>query len=142
MTENREARHPNVVQYLALCLAPPAPLDRTLEDLSPPTTSSFGPTTDSSHSDDTYAKPPAYTPPPSNQSRILIISEFLPGGNLRSYILNKKLKFSWRLRLSFAIDITRALTYMHLRNCMHRDLKGENLLITENDRIKVGLSYL
>lgn len=35
------------------------------------------------------------------------------------------------------MDVARALAYLHARNCLHRDLKGENLLITENDRVKV-----
>jgi len=39
--------------------------------------------------------------------------------------------------MSFATDIARAVAYLHARNCLHRDLKGENLLITANDRIKV-----
>ncbi len=77
--------------------------------------------------------------PPSTpaRSRILIISEFLARGNLRQYILDRSVPLPWRLRLSFAIDLARALAYMHTRNCMHRDLKGENLLITENLRVKV-----
>ncbi|GJN93933.1 hypothetical protein Rhopal_006992-T1 [Rhodotorula paludigena] len=72
----------------------------------------------------------------SPQPRILIISEFLPRGNLRQYILDRTLPFPWRLRISFAVDTTRALAYLHARNTMHRDLKGENLLITSNERIK------
>ncbi|KAH8914320.1 kinase-like protein [Atractiella rhizophila] len=43
----------------------------------------------------------------------------------------------WRLRVSFAVDVTRAVAYLHARGCMHRDLKGENLLVTENERLKV-----
>ncbi|GAA6002758.1 uncharacterized protein JCM10292_003002 [Rhodotorula paludigena] len=72
----------------------------------------------------------------SPQPRILIISEFLPRGNLRQYILDRTLPLPWRLRISFAVDTTRALAYLHARNTMHRDLKGENLLITSNERIK------
>jgi serine/threonine protein kinase len=41
------------------------------------------------------------------------------------------------LRLSFATDIARALAYLHAHSIIHRDLKGENLLITENYRLKV-----
>ncbi|KAG8826154.1 hypothetical protein FRC17_008355 [Serendipita sp. 399] len=74
-------------------------------------------------------------PPPSNT--IYIVSEFIPSGNLRTYIFNKSLPFPWRLRLSFATDIARALAYLHARNCIHRDLKGENLLITSNGRLKI-----
>ena len=79
------------------------------------------------------------------------------GGNLRSYIADvsaddsvarsgadrrsmhpqKHKPFDWPLRVSFATDIARAVAYLHARNCLHRDLKGENLLITANNRIKV-----
>lgn len=74
-------------------------------------------------------------PPPSNT--IYIISEFIPAGNLRSYIFNRSLPLPWRLRLSFATDIARALAYLHARQCIHRDLKGENLLVTSNGRLKI-----
>lgn len=74
---------------------------------------------------------------PAPNNTIYIISEFIPNGNLRTYIFNKHLPLPWRLRLSFATDITRALAYLHARNCIHRDLKGENLLITSNGRLKI-----
>ncbi|CDZ97076.1 kinase-like protein [Phaffia rhodozyma] len=93
----REARHPNVVQYLGLSRAPPP------------------------------------------DGRTFIISECIENGNLRSYIWDKRTypDFPWRLRISFATDIARALAYLHARKCIHRDLKGENLLITANKRIKM-----
>jgi LIM domain kinase 1 len=53
------------------------------------------------------------------------------------YIHDKDKVFPWRLRLSFAIDIARALAYLHARKCIHRDLKGENLLVTSNGRLKI-----
>ncbi|SOV05409.1 related to serine/threonine protein kinase [Ustilago sp. UG-2017a] len=90
----KEARHPNIVQYIGL------------------------------------------TKSPGSDGRIYIISEFV-GSNVRSYIADHSKPFPWRLRMSFAMDISRALAYLHARNCMHRDLKGENLLITANERIKV-----
>lgn len=58
-------------------------------------------------------------------------------GNLRSYIHDKDKPFPWRLRLSFATDVARALAYLHARRCIHRDLKGENLLVTSNGRLKI-----
>jgi LIM domain kinase 1 len=58
-------------------------------------------------------------------------------GNLRSYIHDKGKPFPWRLRLSFSTDIARALAYLHARRCIHRDLKGENLLVTSNGRLKI-----
>jgi LIM domain kinase 1 len=44
---------------------------------------------------------------------------------------------TWRLRVSFAIDIARAVAYLHERKCLHRDLKLDNCLLTENFRVKL-----
>ncbi|KAH8084921.1 kinase-like protein [Cristinia sonorae] len=74
---------------------------------------------------------------PDPDGRIYIISEFIEGGNLRTYIHDKTNPFPWRLRISFATDIARALAYLHARKCIHRDLKGENLLVTANGRLKI-----
>ncbi|ORY27341.1 kinase-like domain-containing protein [Naematelia encephala] len=73
---------------------------------------------------------------PDDDGRVFIISEFVPRGNLRQFILSSH-PFPWRLRLSFATDVARAVAYLHARQCIHRDLKGENLLITSNERVKV-----
>ena len=51
---------------------------------------------------------------PDPDNRIFIISEFIEGGNVRLYIHDKTKPFPWRLRMSFAIDITRALAYLQL----------------------------
>ncbi|KAF9040142.1 kinase-like domain-containing protein [Panaeolus papilionaceus] len=74
-------------------------------------------------------------PPPDN--RIFIVSEFIENGNVRLYIHDKSKPFPWKLRLSFATDVARALAYLHARKCIHRDLKGENLLVTANGRLKI-----
>ncbi|KAG5638408.1 hypothetical protein H0H81_000185 [Sphagnurus paluster] len=74
---------------------------------------------------------------PEPDGRIFIVSEFIDNGNVRLYIHDKTKPFPWRLRLSFATDVTRALAYLHARKCIHRDLKGENLLVTANGRLKV-----
>ncbi|KAI0297013.1 kinase-like protein [Multifurca ochricompacta] len=74
---------------------------------------------------------------PEPNGPIFIISEFIENGNLRQYIHDKTKPLPWRLRLSFATDIARALAYLHARKCIHRDLKGENLLVTANGRLKI-----
>ncbi|KAG0016219.1 hypothetical protein BGZ81_011329 [Podila clonocystis] len=71
------------------------------------------------------------------KKRFYIITEFLPLGNLRQWIQDETKEFGWDTRISFAIDISLALAYLHHKNIIHRDLKGENLLVSENMRIKV-----
>lgn len=44
---------------------------------------------------------------------------------------------SWWSKISFAVDCARALVYLHHKGIIHRDLKSDNLLLTENKRIKV-----
>lgn len=113
------------MQFIGLCLAPHAPPDYSNEPAG------------EDHGTAIVHGQKAVQAPLEVRKRVLIISEFLPNGNLRSRIANHDYDFPWRLRISFCIDIARALAYLHARKCMHRDLKGENLLITENDRIKV-----
>ncbi|CAE6421905.1 unnamed protein product [Rhizoctonia solani] len=74
-------------------------------------------------------------PPPDN--RIFIVSEFIDNGNLRQLIHDTRQSLEWPLRLSILTDIARAMAYLHARRCIHRDLKGENLLMTANGRVKV-----
>ena len=57
-------------------------------------------------------------------------------GNFRIYIYDKTEPFPWRLRVSFATDVAHALAYLHACRCIHRDLKGENL-VTPNGRLKI-----
>ncbi|KAI9143667.1 kinase-like domain-containing protein [Paraphysoderma sedebokerense] len=83
--------------------------------------------------------------PSTSDQKYYIVTEYVPMGNLKQWIEDHTKELSWRLKLSFAIDIARALAYLNSRGIIHRDLKGENLLITENKRIKVcdfGLSRL
>ncbi|KAI3653012.1 hypothetical protein MP228_002437 [Amoeboaphelidium protococcarum] len=84
-----------------------------------------------------------------NDYKIYIVTEFVPSGNLVRWV-NEESKMladsvhdemtmlsSYRMRLSFAIDIARAIAYLHSKGIIHRDLKLENLLLTENRRVKV-----
>lgn len=68
---------------------------------------------------------------------VLIVTEWLPNGNLHKYIRKNKDELTWTKRVLMAIDIASAMAFLNKKNLIHRDLKPENLLITENGRIKI-----
>eukprot|EP00010_Vexillifera_abyssalis_P003698 CAMPEP_0201553242 /NCGR_PEP_ID=MMETSP0173_2-20130828/19526_1 /ASSEMBLY_ACC=CAM_ASM_000268 /TAXON_ID=218659 /ORGANISM="Vexillifera sp., Strain DIVA3 564/2" /LENGTH=927 /DNA_ID=CAMNT_0047963879 /DNA_START=36 /DNA_END=2819 /DNA_ORIENTATION=- len=70
-------------------------------------------------------------------SGIYIVTEFIGGGNLRKLLKNRNIDLPWLLRTKIAIDVAMALTYLHSRGIIHRDLKSQNLLVDEGYRIKV-----
>ncbi|KAI8997952.1 kinase-like domain-containing protein [Gaertneriomyces semiglobifer] len=72
-----------------------------------------------------------------HDNKLYLVTEFVPGGNLKRWIKDSQKDFGWRLRVGFATDVSRALSYLHAHKIIHRDLKSENLLITENRRIKI-----
>ncbi|KAH7572361.1 hypothetical protein ACOSP7_015501 [Xanthoceras sorbifolium] len=83
-----------------------------------------------------------------------LVYEFIPNGSLDHWIFTRKSGnrlggcLSWDLRYRVAIDVARALSYLH-QDCrsriLHLDVKPENILLDENYRAIVadfGLSKL
>ncbi|CAE7632081.1 unnamed protein product, partial [Symbiodinium microadriaticum] len=83
---------------------------------------------------------------------IMCVTEFLPGGDLERYFVTQRNKHDsaiWRPALPQVIQwssaIGRALSFLHDRDVVHRDLKPLNLLLTKHLEIKVsdfGISRL
>lgn len=66
---------------------------------------------------------------------LYIAMEFIEGITLRQYLLRRPL--SLRQALSLIVDIGYALCHLHSHGVIHRDLKLENVLVTNNGSIKV-----
>lgn len=45
---------------------------------------------------------------------------------------------AWDIRLRMAVELLEAVTYIHKNNMLHRDLKTDNILLDENNQIKVA----
>ncbi|KAK6773041.1 hypothetical protein RDI58_028279 [Solanum bulbocastanum] len=76
----------------------------------------------------------ACTKPP----RLCIITEFMSGGSLYDFLHKTKGFFRLPVLLKVAIDVSKGMSYLHQNNIIHRDLKTANLLMNENQVVKVA----
>jgi hypothetical protein len=68
-----------------------------------------------------------------SDSEMFLIYNYMPGGNLEKFIKERtKRPVSWRRLHKIALDIARALSYMHeecVPRILHRDVKPNNILL-------------
>jgi hypothetical protein len=68
-----------------------------------------------------------------------ILTEFLPGGSLRSYLHSiEHHPIPLEKTISIALDVARGLEYIHSQGIVHRDIKPENILFDENFVVKIA----
>jgi len=68
---------------------------------------------------------------------IYIVTEFVPGGDLRAILKDENKEIPWDVRSDIAKQLAAAMNYLHSRNIIHRDLKSHNLLVGDGWKIKV-----
>ncbi|KAF8329805.1 uncharacterized protein EI90DRAFT_2996982 [Cantharellus anzutake] len=79
-----------------------------------------------------------------HQNHYYMVFEYVNGGQMLDYIISHG-RLRERVARKFARQIGSALEYCHLNNVVHRDLKIENILISQSGNIKIidfGLSNL
>ncbi|KAK1394843.1 serine/threonine-protein kinase STY46 [Heracleum sosnowskyi] len=76
----------------------------------------------------------ACTKPPN----LSIVTEYMSGGSVYDYLHKQKGTFKLPSILKVAIDISKGMNYLHHNNIIHRDLKAANLLMDENEVVKVA----
>ncbi|KAJ0960289.1 hypothetical protein J5N97_001860 [Dioscorea zingiberensis] len=76
----------------------------------------------------------ACTRPPS----LCIVTEFMSGGSIYDFLHKQKGVFKLPALLRVAIDVSKGMNYLHQNNIIHRDLKAANLLMDENEVVKVA----
>jgi serine/threonine protein kinase len=55
-------------------------------------------------------------------SNFLLVLEYADSGTLRNYLKDNFHKLGWNIKLKFAIQIADAVSCMHRKNIIHRDL--------------------
>ncbi|PRW21099.1 serine threonine- kinase [Chlorella sorokiniana] len=69
--------------------------------------------------------------------RTLLVTEYMEGGNLTANL--KAHTVTWFKRgKKIALDVARALVYLHSRRIVHLDIKSANVLLTRDGTAKVG----
>ncbi|GAA0150768.1 non-receptor serine/threonine protein kinase [Lithospermum erythrorhizon] len=76
----------------------------------------------------------ACTRPPN----LCIVTEYMSGGSVYDYLHKQKGTFKFPTLLKVAIDVSKGMNYLHQNNIIHRDLKAANLLMDENEVVKVA----
>lgn len=76
----------------------------------------------------------ACTRPPN----LCIVTEFMSGGSVYDYLHNQKGVFKLPALVKVAIDVSKGMDYLHQNNIIHRDLKAANLLMDENEVVKIA----
>eukprot|EP00250_Pteridium_aquilinum_P006013 c1600_g1_i1 orf=412-1587(+) len=69
-------------------------------------------------------------------SVLCIATEYAKGGSLRMFLARKRV-IPLRLAVKYALDVARGMEYLHSFGVIHRDLKSDNLLISDKS-IKIA----
>jgi len=72
-----------------------------------------------------------------NQNQIMIVTEFMPGGNLWSLLTSDK-KIDRTLTFKFLKGIAAGMMHLSSEGLVHRDLAARNILLTLNLEAKVA----
>lgn len=70
---------------------------------------------------------------------IYIIMEYVPGGELSTYLQTQG-RIAEEMVRTIARQTLRALHYLHKRRITHRDIKPDNILIASLDPLRIKLS--
>ncbi|PKA61536.1 Serine/threonine-protein kinase HT1 [Apostasia shenzhenica] len=76
----------------------------------------------------------ACTKPP----QFCIVTEYMHGGSLYDYLHKQKNILEAPLLFKFALDVCKGMEYLHQKGIIHRDLKTANLLMDNNQIVKVA----
>ncbi|XXG71783.1 hypothetical protein AAC387_Pa07g1029 [Persea americana] len=69
---------------------------------------------------------------------LCIVTEYMSGGSVYDFLHKQKGTFKLPSLLRVAIDVSKGMNYLHQNNIIHRDLKAANLLMDENEVVKVA----
>ena len=79
-----------------------------------------------------------------DENYLYLVMDYLPGGDLMSLLMNKNILSEMESKFYIA-ELILAVESVHKLNCIHRDLKPDNILINKEGHIQLsdfGLSKI
>lgn len=77
---------------------------------------------------------------PGKDDQLWLVMEYCGAGSVTDLVKSTKgqsLKEEWIAYISR--EILRGLSYLHSNKVIHRDIKGQNVLLTDNAEVKLGM---
>lgn len=72
-----------------------------------------------------------------DEKHLYLEMEFLVGGDLMSQLIKKEIFTEYEAKF-YTAQIISAVEYIHSKNCIHRDIKPDNVLIDKQGNIKLS----
>ncbi|XP_060093361.1 tyrosine-protein kinase JAK2 [Heteronotia binoei] len=74
----------------------------------------------------------------AGRRNLKLIMEYLPYGSLRDYIQKHKDRLDHKKLLQYASQICKGMEYLGTKRYIHRDLATRNILVENENRVKIG----
>lgn len=74
----------------------------------------------------------------AGRRNLRLIMEYLPYGSLRDYLQKNKERLDFKKLLQYATQICKGMEYLTIKRYIHRDLATRNILVENENRVKIG----
>ncbi|MEE6459204.1 hypothetical protein FKM82_000566 [Ascaphus truei] len=74
----------------------------------------------------------------AGRKNLRLIMEYLPYGSLRDYLQKHKERLDFKKLLQYSTQICKGMEYLTIKRYIHRDLATRNVLVENENRVKIG----